>query len=838
MKCLEKDRTRRYESASGLARDIQRFLADEPVEACPPSAGYRLRKVARKYRTPLRVAAAFLVLLVAGVIVSTSQAIRATWAENRATEQRDVARGKEVEAIRAREETTKAYEQVAVANRNLERTTGDLRLALYVSDVNRAYKFWDEGNVQRVEELLDRHRLSDKEEDLRGVEWHYLRRLATRFQAGRIADVQSPVWALAMSPDGRSLAGTSGNGALTVWNTVTGAARLRLTDAAAAELAYSADGGALISTGALQTPDKGSRAATVRVRAWDAATGNEIASRSLNFDVGEVGQHALTADGTALLGFTLDAKLRVWDLAKGSEIATLDAQAADPSIERAMMHLTALAPDRKTLVWQLGPTTLVWDLTTKKLRFRHYRAHPWSFAVALSPDGKLLACHRGGPPHVVQLWDWDAGKQVAELQGFAGHVYEMTFSPDGKLLATGDEFGTIRLTEVATGKEVAALKGHGGRINALVFARDGRWLYSAGRDGFVRRWRPIPDPNPDQIDGDVALYPMTGGVSPDGRSFFVYSGSKRGYDRWEVIHRDLATNRELARFQAGGRAILSRDGRRVAFQKPDERTIRIWDVFANREVASTESPGLLVGRKAFSPDGRIFAQSDPDQVKLCDSQTGKQVAALAVAKASAIAFSPDGRLFACSGTRTGEADPSVTLWKTAPLTEAAKLPGTASGLTFSPDSQTLAAIHRDKVVLWEMKSQLLLATLKPPQPDAGYIYARRPPHRFSPDGKLFAIADNMHVRLWDAATGELLGLLAGPRESTMDLAWSPDAKTLATSSGSKVKLWNVATREELTTFVGSNGVYCHAFAPDGSLIVADAMNTVRLWRTGLDQNTR
>ena len=56
MKCLEKDRTRRYETANGLARDIQRYLADEPVEACPPGAGYRLRKFAHKYRTPLRVA--------------------------------------------------------------------------------------------------------------------------------------------------------------------------------------------------------------------------------------------------------------------------------------------------------------------------------------------------------------------------------------------------------------------------------------------------------------------------------------------------------------------------------------------------------------------------------------------------------------------------------------------------------------------------------------------------------------------------------------------------------------------------------------------------------------
>jgi serine/threonine protein kinase len=68
MKCLEKDRTRRYETANALARDIQRYLADEPVEACPPSAAYRLRKFARKNRKWLATAAAFVLLLVTGIV--------------------------------------------------------------------------------------------------------------------------------------------------------------------------------------------------------------------------------------------------------------------------------------------------------------------------------------------------------------------------------------------------------------------------------------------------------------------------------------------------------------------------------------------------------------------------------------------------------------------------------------------------------------------------------------------------------------------------------------------------------------------------------------------------
>jgi len=81
MKAVEKDRGRRYQTANGFARDIQRYLADEPVEACPPSAGYKLRKFAGKNRKVLVTAGAFLVLLGAAAVVSAWQAIRAMQAE-------------------------------------------------------------------------------------------------------------------------------------------------------------------------------------------------------------------------------------------------------------------------------------------------------------------------------------------------------------------------------------------------------------------------------------------------------------------------------------------------------------------------------------------------------------------------------------------------------------------------------------------------------------------------------------------------------------------------------------------------------------------------------------
>jgi serine/threonine protein kinase/tetratricopeptide (TPR) repeat protein len=86
MKCLEKDRSRRYETANGLARDLERYLHDEPVQACPPSTGYRLRKFVRRNKVPVLAASLIVLALLAGIAGSTWQAVRATQAEGRTTD--------------------------------------------------------------------------------------------------------------------------------------------------------------------------------------------------------------------------------------------------------------------------------------------------------------------------------------------------------------------------------------------------------------------------------------------------------------------------------------------------------------------------------------------------------------------------------------------------------------------------------------------------------------------------------------------------------------------------------------------------------------------------------
>src|SRR5262249_12938073 len=101
MKALEKDRNRRYETADGLARDLERYLHDEPVEACPPSPGYRLRKYARKHRRMLATVGVFAALLLAAAGISIGLASWALRERDRAEERKRAAETNLTSALRA-----------------------------------------------------------------------------------------------------------------------------------------------------------------------------------------------------------------------------------------------------------------------------------------------------------------------------------------------------------------------------------------------------------------------------------------------------------------------------------------------------------------------------------------------------------------------------------------------------------------------------------------------------------------------------------------------------------------------------------------------------------------
>ena len=112
MKSLEKDRGRRYESASAFATDIQRYLDDEPVLACPPSTMYKFHKFARKHRAALATAVAIAASLILGTTASAWQAVRATTAEAQANANATQAQEKAQEATTQRDEAQRQRDEV------------------------------------------------------------------------------------------------------------------------------------------------------------------------------------------------------------------------------------------------------------------------------------------------------------------------------------------------------------------------------------------------------------------------------------------------------------------------------------------------------------------------------------------------------------------------------------------------------------------------------------------------------------------------------------------------------------------------------------------------------
>jgi serine/threonine protein kinase len=127
MKCLAKERGRRYETANGLALDIERYLHEEPVLAGPPGAGYRLRKLARKYRTVLVTSVAFVALLAAGVVLSTWQAVRATVAEREARAAGHQAQEERNRALQAEAEAKEQRDRALAAEKEAWESEADTR---------------------------------------------------------------------------------------------------------------------------------------------------------------------------------------------------------------------------------------------------------------------------------------------------------------------------------------------------------------------------------------------------------------------------------------------------------------------------------------------------------------------------------------------------------------------------------------------------------------------------------------------------------------------------------------------------------------------------------------
>jgi WD40 repeat protein len=514
MKCLEKDRTRRYETASGLARDVDRHLLDEPVEACPPSTGYRLRKFARKHRTALAVAAGLLFLLVADVLFSTWQVAVARQAEQRATFSASWAWKAEGEAQHERDLDLGARREADAARQWLQRS-------LYASDMQLAEEAWESGDLPRMRDLLERHRPRPDAPDLRGFEWHYLRGLGTTVHVATLANDATHGQ---LSPDrtryvyvGRLVAPQLPDAGSKIV--------LKLRDVAPGgperqiipfpggsignvdvRLTFSHDGKRfLLATEVLD----GTGRLAWRGEVFDWETGRGVCTLA---DLGGVpGCAAFDRSGGRLATVILrrqgppGSDLRTWELPGGEPRLTI------PLPGRQVVHLgqpVAFSPDDArvaALTKPAGPDprdaaveVRAWDARSGEERLR-FETGPASVALAYSPDGKWLAeIAVGGASH--RLREAGSGKEVLELTSAptAGGTQAIAFSPDGSRLACSSDDSQVRIWDVPNIESVGGrapvriLDGKIALLDGVAWSADGRQVFAASSGGTLLLWPVAP----------------------------------------------------------------------------------------------------------------------------------------------------------------------------------------------------------------------------------------------------------------------------------------------------------------------------------------------------------
>src|SRR5688500_6665218 len=281
MKALEKDRARRYETANGLGHDVERYLCDEPVTACPPSTWYRGRKFAKRNKVVLATAAVVVLAVltaVAGLATST------------------------VLVTRQQHGTASALASETLAKGDLERTANSHRITL-------AYRELSADNLGRTLQLLE-----DCPKELRDWEWYYLNRLS-RVESIVLHDA-GEVHCVAFAPDGLCVAAGCWDNTVKVWDTVTQKVVQTFVghESYVFSVAFSPDGRHVASAGHEGT-----------VRLWDLSTG--VQSFRLP---GHLGDYAGTAysvafspDGRQLVAGGEDGFATVWDVNDGHAILRL-----------------------------------------------------------------------------------------------------------------------------------------------------------------------------------------------------------------------------------------------------------------------------------------------------------------------------------------------------------------------------------------------------------------------------------------------------------------------------------------------------------------------------------
>ncbi len=814
LKALEKDRSRRYATATSLAQDIQLHLDDEPITARPPSALYRFGKFVRRNRLGFAATGATAAALVLGLALATWQYIEKSAALLR------------VESAEQEQRTLRFVAEKAQTTENaLRRQAEDhefrARQRAYAADINLAQHALSVNNLGRAQELLNRQIPAPGEADNRGWEWRYLARQCQSDALFELPREASEIASVALSNDGHWLASATAAGDLVLFDLRSRTEAARMNVGRPMQIAFSPTSPVVAFNapsldqppGLGSPPPRGRRDGNPqRIRLWDAVEHRFI--HEFNTP-SEISCLAFSTNGTLLAAIGTDSRVIIHDLTTQSTTTTPQL----PGL-RGGSGITELSADLTLAAYNVGPNTLrVAEVMTGRVLWSARAADETLRTLAFSPDGRILASAAGFVESSIRLWDVSRGKELTRLEGHRGWVGALAFWPDGRRLASASADQTIRLWDVTNLsddpqdaapstpasspapssvsvagsndgtaiREIAILRGHRLEVWSLALGSDGSTLASGSKDGSLLVWDAT---SPRRQRSHVVLPQRVHSWRFERDSAGILTGDERGrVARWAgEDFQDPTTILELG--PSYRPHSFSPDGRFLIATGPPGRPMKLWDLQKRETIADdrfASNPRLPAGFVPGSnhlltrrfPDG-VIEEWDTARGEILRSMSGHQ------------GFTGPGNIVV---------SPNAHLW--------------------------LFGLHRGQTLLFHESENFAV----PIQLGIGFDGNAA----FSPDGQRFALVGSSGTgEIWDTTPPRRTGIISGFLQGLSSVAFSEDGSRIVVGSDGReaLKLWDPDDNLELITLPAEgSGFKDPAFSPDNNLLGArNGRGFLYLWR--------
>ena len=738
MKCLEKNRIRRYDAANGLASDIKRHIDNEPVVARPPSAAYRFLKACRRNKVVFTAAAAVVIALLLGTGISVWQGTEA--------------RKSEVNAMRR----------------------------AYNSDMSLAFSALEENLFGRVQDIVSRYMPEPGEPDFRGWEWRYAWAQSQSDAASTwyTPEEMGEVAAVRISPDQRYMVSsafyygpTFYHYARRLWDFET---RQELKDVhlpggSPGGFVFSNSGKYLVLHRGRTDLHGGNDAHEIHI--YDTATWEletviplEKWTPSLSF----------SPDDTALA--TIVGPMAVlWDWRGQKIIHEWPVEGSG-----AWLNVVAFFPDGRRLAIGGSNGLKMVDPTTGDIEYQQPAPNGVITALAVSADSRYVAIgsgHGNGDIGVLNTASWEP---EPPLIGHSRSVTSLTFATNGERLISASADSTIRVWDMDSRVTTRLLKGHQSgvgsvsltsdesravsagidkrilewdlnaplrpfrehllaeRVKQVVFSADSRSFYTVNNEGTVSIW------DTETFLKQHSLSPELGErssiiLSPDGNHLIVGTGSGQLWvldagGLQVVARRSTQSGRILpVGFSADGKSL-------VALEPPNKISLwsaETWQLRSSR-VTTRKIKFLNKNFKIYAipQDSDVLLYPSGADLVWWDIELSKEQASIRVNSKfpGSIAVSPTEPLLA-----SADRGDFLSLWNwqtRQPAGDRLRGPGAFNGVAFSPDGQRLVTGGRDKgaLMIWDVSTRQQIARFGASSADLTTV-------QFSPDGNIICAVD-------------------------------------------------------------------------------------------------